>query len=41
MRHEGLYPALRSEGIIVLCMVAEELEECEWTEKRQYRVGIG
>lgn len=38
-RHEDLYPALRSEGTIVLCRVAEELEECGWTEKRQYRVG--
>lgn len=26
---------------VVLCRVAEELEECGWTEKRQYRVGIG
>lgn len=41
MRHGGLYPALRSEDTVVLCWVAEELEECGWTEKRQYRVGIG
>lgn len=28
MRHEGLYPALRSEDTIVLCRVAEELKKC-------------